>query len=423
VSYENLVGILDSADRTLAAALSVVPPGELDRTANVILRLRHRIDYPEDLAVVALAGGTGSGKSSLFNQLLDVDAAEVGGIRPTTSRPLISVPRGRFNEISGYLHWFEPADRSSHGQPENVVLIDLPDTDSVETAHRLVVENLLPRVDAVVWVVDVEKYRDDSLHRGFLRRHAAHEERFLFALNQVDRLPAAEVESVADDFRAALIEDGFSDPPVFPVAARPPIGPPSGIDELRGALEAMATSSVPAKLMADLAETVSELIRTVGGAGTDFEKRWSAARADAVALAVAGDHVGSGRLAAGFFSGLAGELTGEPSEVALEISAHVGERLREMVSEAETAVPPDPEEEAPTRKDRRAGRRTGASWFRYRRGGGHDNGERRAAHLSENLDAYAGGLIRPPLRRRAEVVADLSELVTAIENWRQVQGS
>ncbi|MEX0796814.1 MAG: GTPase [Acidimicrobiia bacterium] len=406
--YENLVGILDSADRTLASALSVAPPGELDRVAHVILRLRHRIDYPEDLAVVALAGGTGSGKSSLFNQLLDSDAAAVGGVRPTTSKPLISVPRGRSVEIAGYLHWFDPADRSSHERPGGVVLIDLPDTDSVETDHRLVVENLLPRVDAVVWVVDVEKYRADSLHRGFLRRHAGHGDRFLFALNQVDRLPAAEVEAVTADFRTALIEDGFSDPAVFPVAAGPPIGPPSGIAELRDRVEAMAASSVPAKLMADLGETVSELVRIVGGAGTDFENRWAGARVDAAALAVAGDHVGSGRLAAAFFSGLAGELTGEPSEVALGISAHVGERLRELAIEAEAAVPPE------------TGRK---GWFRSVSAGVDANRERRVAHVAESLDSYAGDLIRPVLRRRAEAVADLSALVNAIENWRGTRGS
>ena len=416
--YENLVGILDSADRTLASALSVVPPGQLDQAAHVILRLRHRIDYPEDLAVVALAGGTGSGKSSLFNQLLDSDAAEEGGVRPTTSKPLISVPRGRSNEIAGYFHWFDPADRASHERPEGVVLIDLPDTDSVETDHRLVVENLLPRVDAVVWVVDVEKYRDDSLHRGFLRRFAAHEGRFLFALNQVDRLRAAEVEEVAVDFRNALIEDGFSDPAVFPVAAGPPIGPPSGIDELRDGLETMAASSAPAKLMADLAETVSELIRIVGGAGTDFERRWAETREGAADVAVAGDHVGSGRLAAAFFSGLAGELTGEPSELALGISAHVGERLREMAMDAEAAVPPAPGRKGP---DRRGGRLGG--WFRYDRAGVDANRDRRAAYVAERLDRYAGDLIRPALHRRAQAVADLSALVNAIENWRGTRGS
>ena len=418
--YENLVGILDSADRTLASALSVVPPGELDRAAHVILRLRHRIDYPEDLAVVALAGGTGSGKSSLFNRLLDSDAAEVGGVRPTTSKPLISVPRGRSNEIDGYLHWFDPANRSSHERPEYVVLIDLPDTDSVETDHRLVVESLLPLVDAVVWVVDVEKYRDDALHRGFLRRHTGHGDRFLFALNQVDRLPAAEVEAVTADFRNALIEDGFSDPVVFPVAAGPPIGPPSGIDELRDGIEAMAASSVPAKLLADLGETVSELVRILGGAGTDFEKRWAGARDDAAALAVVGDHVGSGRLVAGFFAGLAGELTGEPSEAALEISAHVGERLRELATEADVAIPRDTGRKVSRRPDRSGGR---GGWFRLERGSADVNREHRVRYVAESLDRYAGDRIRPLLRRRAEAVADLSALVNAVENWRSTAGS
>lgn len=418
--YENLVGILDSADRTLASALSIAPPGELDRAAQVILRLRHRIDYPDDLAVIALAGGTGSGKSSLFNQLLDSDAAEVGGVRPTTSKPLISVPRGRSNEIAGYLQWFDPADRSSHENPERVVLIDLPDTDSVETDHRLVVERLLPRVDAVVWVVDVEKYRDDSLHRGFLRRLAEHGDRFLFALNQVDRLPAAEVDAVAADFGNALVDDGFRDPSVFSVAAGPPIGPPSGIDELRRGIAEIAARSVPAKLMADLGATVSELIRVVGATGTDFEERWAGARKGAADLAVAGEHVGGGRLVAEFFARLAGELTGEPSEVALEISAHIGERLRSLANEAESAVPSEAGK-GPGGGDRRPGRRGG--WFRRSRADADPTRERKVAYVSEGLDRYAGDLIRPVLRHRAEAVADLSALVNSVENWRGTLGS
>lgn len=407
--YEDLVGILDSADRTLASALSVAPPGGLDRAAHVIQRLRHRIDYPEDLAIVALAGGTGSGKSSLFNELLDTDVAEVGGVRPTTSKPLISVPRGRANEIEGHLRWFEPADRSSHEGLEGLVLIDLPDTDSVDVDHRLVVENLIPRVDAVVWVVDVEKYRDDSLHRGFLRRYAKHGDRFLFTLNQVDRLPAAEVGSVAADFRRALEEDGFADPAVFPVAAGPPIGPPSGVDELRDAVVSLAAGSIPTKLMADLGETVSEITRTVGGAGVDFEERWAEARLDAAALAVAGDRVGGGRLAAAFFAGLAGELTGEPSEVALGASAHVGERLGEFVARAELEVPP---EIVPER-----------NWLRWGRRGRDANLDQRVAHVAESLDRYAGDMLRPALRSRAGAIADLSSLVNAIENWRRASGS
>jgi hypothetical protein len=113
-------------------------------------------------------------------------------------------------------------------------------------------------------------------------------------------------------------------------------------------------------------------------------------------------------------------LAGDPSEVALEISAHVGERLRELAAEAETALPPETGEEGPARKDRR-GRWT--DWFRRDHASVDPNQERRVAYVADSLDSYAGDLIRPVLRRRAEAVADLSALVNAVENWRRTAGS
>ncbi|HUF95301.1 MAG TPA: GTPase [Acidimicrobiia bacterium] len=407
--YETLVGILDTADRALAAALAATPPGGLDRMGHLILRLRHRVDYPEDLALVALAGGTGSGKSSLFNVLLDSDVAEVGGIRPTTSVPLISTPRGRAREIEGYLRWFDPSERATHDGLDGVVLIDLPDTDSVETDHRMVVEYLLPRLDAVVWVVDVEKYRDDSLHRGFLRRYVDHGDRFLFALNQVDRLPSAEVAPVAADFKVALTEDGFSYPAVFPIAAGPPIGPLSGIDELRTAIQELAGHSVVAKQVSDLLETVAGITEAIGRAGLDFERRWHEVRTTAASLAVGGDPVGGGRAAAAFFSDIAGEMHGEPAEVALGLSAHVGERLGEFARQGKSAVPPVVS--------------PAGGWFRRNRPAKDSNMTDRVTYVAESLDRYAGDLIRPVLQRRAEAIAALSSLASAIQSWRATSGS
>jgi hypothetical protein len=261
----------------------------------------------------------------------------------------------------------------------------------------------------VVWVVDVEKYRDDSLHRGFLRRCVDHGDRFLFALNQVDRLPSAEVAAVAADFKMALTEDGFSDPPVFPVAAGPPIGPPSGIDELRTAIEGIATHSVVAKQVSDLLETVSGITEAIGKASLDFERRWQDVRTTAASLAVGGDPVSGGRTAAAFFSDIASEMHGEPAEVALGLSAHVGERMGAFARLGESAVPPVAS--------------TAGGWFRRNRPGKDSNFADRVTYVAESLDRYAGDLLRPVLQRRAEAVAALSSLASAIESWRGASGS
>lgn len=399
--HDRLLGVLDTADEVIARSLGIVPEGALAGAAGIVARLRRRVDFPDDLAVVALAGGTGSGKSSLFNALLDTDRAEVGGIRPTTERPLVSVPERRRREIESYVDWADTSDVSSHEDPATIVLIDMPDTDSVETGHRATVEGLLPTVDAVLWVVDVEKYRDDSLHSGFLTGAAAHEARFLFALNQIDRLDEDDTDGVVADFEAALIEDGFTRPAIFPLAARPPVGPPVDLEPVRDALAGLAGGSMRAKFAADLAEAIAAVAALVGKSGTDFEDRWETMRPSIASAAVRGEVLAAGRDAAGFFADLAATLPEVPASVAMELSAKVGERLRSFVRRSVA--------EHPAAKRSILSTRTAAD---------DELLDRRAMFVSGLLDDYVGERLRPMLRERAEVVAGLGALSAALTAWR-----
>lgn len=400
--HDRLVGILDTADEVVARALTIAPPGTLAGAAGIVARLRDRIDFPDDMAVVAIAGGTGSGKSSLFNALLSTDRAEVGGLRPTTARPLISVPAGRQAEIGAYLDWAEPAEITTHDEPTQVVLIDLPDTDSVETQHRRTVEDLLPRVDAVIWVVDVEKYRDDSLHSGFLRGASAHEPRFLFALNQIDRVDEDDAEEVVADFVSALIADGFSEPSVFAVSAHPPVGPPIGVEPVKQALMARAEGSMLDKFAADLTGAISAMVALVGGSGTDFDESWEAMRESMASAAVRGEVLGAGREGAGFFADLAGTLPVVPARAALEVSATIGERLRTFVRRAVAEFP---------------GKQPAAFW--KKRPPDVEVLDRRSALVAGLLDDYVDEIVRPMLRARAEVVAGLAALAAGLADWRR----
>src|SRR5690606_39514054 len=90
---------------------------------------------PEDTIVAALAGGTGSGKSSLFNEIVGTDAAPVGEIRPTTSEPVAAVPDRMKTSFDAYLDHLGIERRVTHPRT-GFCLIDLPDTDSVVVAHR-----------------------------------------------------------------------------------------------------------------------------------------------------------------------------------------------------------------------------------------------------------------------------------------------
>ncbi|MER7463488.1 GTPase [Streptomyces sp. NPDC097981] len=165
--------------------------------------------------VVAIAGATGSGKSTLFNSLAGVQISETGLRRPTTAAPIAcSWSDGAAGlldrlEIPGRLRR-RPRETSGTGALRGMVLVDLPDLDSAVGAHRDHVDRVLALVDAVVWVVDPEKYADAVLHERYLRPLAGHAEVTFVVLNQVDRLPGESADLVLDDLRRLLDDDGIA---------------------------------------------------------------------------------------------------------------------------------------------------------------------------------------------------------------------
>ena len=80
-----------------------------------------------------------------------------------------------------------------------LVLLDVPDYDSVTTEHSLQVDRLVPLADILVWVVDPQKYADAALHDGYLRGLGARQEDMLVLVNQVDTLPESGLASLLDD--------------------------------------------------------------------------------------------------------------------------------------------------------------------------------------------------------------------------------
>lgn len=166
--------------------------------------------------VVAIAGATGSGKSTLFNALAEVPISETGLRRPTTSAPIACVwsegAAGLLDRLAipGRLRRKPLAGGDGDEELEGLVLIDLPDHDSAVVAHRDQVDRVLALVDAVIWVVDPEKYADAALHERYLRPLAYHAEITFVVLNQIDRLPGEAADQVLDDLRRLLDEDGMA---------------------------------------------------------------------------------------------------------------------------------------------------------------------------------------------------------------------
>ena len=196
----------------------------VDEAYRVGLQVDRRLALSGGATVVALAGATGSGKSSTFNALTGTDLATVGVRRPTTSVSMAAT----WGEDAGeeLLDWLQVRRRhvvgaSAAGGPEldGLVLLDLPDHDSTAAEHRTEVDRLVALVDVLVWVVDPQKYADAALHERYLRPLAGHAAVMLVVLNQVDTLTPDARAACLRDLRRLLDAEGLGGVEVLGVSA------------------------------------------------------------------------------------------------------------------------------------------------------------------------------------------------------------
>lgn len=258
---------LDALERAANAVRGIGLEQEAESAEAVIRRGRERIGFPGEAYVLALAGGTGVGKSSLLNALAGQTVSAVRAVRPTTDEPLAWVSDDRREELAGLLSWLGVRHTAGHADSalSSVAILDLPDVDSVRTEHRARVDELLPRIDSITWVVDPEKYDDERLH-AYLRSLDAHADRMRFVLNKTDRLTDAQRQALVADLRRRLADSGLPDARIHVTSATSG----EGVDDLRAALaaDADAKTLVAAKLETDAHEAHATLARAVGvGAG------------------------------------------------------------------------------------------------------------------------------------------------------------
>lgn len=199
-----------------------VPQDVRDQVETFIARTGERAAVGPDHTVIALAGSTGSGKSSMINTLTGLEVADVGTRRPTTSKPL-SVQWGPGGE--DLLAWLKvpmqhrrlresELDGESLRDLHGLILLDLPDHDSHAVEHKLQVDRLVEQVDCLLWVVDPQKYADDVLHSGYLTPLRNHQDVMVVVLNQVDRLAPDAVDEVMSDLKGLLQRQGLDRVPV-----------------------------------------------------------------------------------------------------------------------------------------------------------------------------------------------------------------
>ena len=227
-------------------------------------RAEDRLTFGSGFTVVALAGATGSGKSSLFNALVGSPVSTVGVRRPTTAKASAAVWGG--DGADELLSWLGVDQR--HRVPEHeldgLILLDLPDHDSTQAAHRSEVDRLVELVDVFVWVVDPQKYADSSLHDGYLKPMAGHAAVTLVVLNQADRLSDSERDRCLVDLRRLLDAEGLERARLLWTS----VETGEGVPDIRSAVAKKVEEerSLQQRLEADVAAVAARFMRYCDGA-------------------------------------------------------------------------------------------------------------------------------------------------------------
>ena len=246
-------------------------PQLLAEAEALLERAGERLRLSAAHTVVTLAGGTGSGKSSLFNALAGA----------TFSPPAVTRPATRFAHACVWgmqgaaplLDWLGIERRYRYGRASaldagesalsGLLLLDLPDHDSVAAGAAAAVDRLISQADLMVWVLDPQKYADAAVHNRFLAPLARHATVTTVALNQCDLLTPRQAKDCEEDLRRLLDSEGHGEARVLLVSA----ATGAGLDNLRQLL----AEAVSARRTATdrIAADIDSVIAKFGGYAID----------------------------------------------------------------------------------------------------------------------------------------------------------
>lgn len=248
-------------------------------------RCADRLGLAGDHTVAVLAGPTGAGKSSLFNLLAGMGLADVGVVRPTTVAAHACV-WGAAGTAADLLDWLDvppelrfqresALDGEDQAALRGLVLLDLPDVDSVVAGHRDEADRLLGLADLIIWVTDPQKYADHAAHDRYLRAFRPYRDAVTVVLNQIDTLDEADVDPCVVDLGRLLETDRLRGVPVLSTSAVSGVGLAGLRELLEKAVASRASAlvrhsgeldAVTAKLAEEIAPVPAGRVEWVGRA-------------------------------------------------------------------------------------------------------------------------------------------------------------
>jgi GTP-binding protein EngB required for normal cell division len=225
---------------------------------SLLARAGERLKLSAAHTVVTLAGGTGSGKSSLFNALAGANFSPSAVTRPATRNAHACV--WGMQGAAPLLDWLGVERRYRYARAsaldagedtlKGLLLLDLPDHDSVAAGAAPAVDRLVGLADLMVWVLDPQKYADAAVHNRFLAKLARHAAVTTVVLNQSDLLTPQQAHDCEEDLRRLLDSEGHGEARVLLVSA----ATGAGLDELRQVLAGAvsARQTVTDRIAADI---------------------------------------------------------------------------------------------------------------------------------------------------------------------------
>ena len=253
----------------------------------------------EGCLIAAVAGGTNTGKSTVFNLLLNRVVSPMLTTAAATCHPILAGNAMREAQCldSKLVPEFDPRPLSEPGLatdgslpaevlfvacepslPDDLILMDTPDVDSIEKRNWEVAEHIRAAGDVLIAVLTAEKYKDERVVAYFREAVASARE----------VIPLMNKANPADDFEVARMQldefrsDVGTDAPRVVVAhdfsigenVRQPIASLDGTADLRRYLEELDAPSIKERVYAGtlgrFGQFATEFVEQAARSGADL---------------------------------------------------------------------------------------------------------------------------------------------------------